>query len=187
MLIRKWVEVCCNTQWDQAHSWQLGRLLLLDHRIESGLRRKIRMFEDEAFFHQPKTFLPESDDRPFSRVHECSFAWNTKDLGKAVERNNNLNVSNDKGNGNYLVDISSDPNTLIEFEDKQRTNLFVDNKKTIKVDGGKDLANVRVIKKNNGNVKCQDEEQISMRKLEYRVKEHYERDDDDDHDGTKDL
>ncbi|GKE08340.1 hypothetical protein Tco_1411891 [Tanacetum coccineum] len=129
----------------------------------------------------------ESGDKPFSRVHECSFAWNMKDLGKVVERKNDLNVSNDKGNGNCLVDISSDPNTLVEFEDKQRTNLFVDNQKTIKVDGGKYLANAGVIKKNNRNVKCQDEEQISMRKLEYRVKEHYERDDDDDHDGTKDL
>ncbi|GJW87794.1 hypothetical protein Tco_0163134 [Tanacetum coccineum] len=42
-------------------------------------------------------------------------------------------------------------------------------------------------RKNNGNVKCQDEEQISMRELEYRIEEHYERDDDDDHDGTKDF
>ncbi|GKE73262.1 hypothetical protein Tco_1535303, partial [Tanacetum coccineum] len=40
-------------------------------------------------------------------------------------------------------------------------------------------------RKNNGNVKCQDEEQISMREVEYRIEEHYERDDDDDHDGTK--
>ncbi|GJV87835.1 putative reverse transcriptase domain-containing protein, partial [Tanacetum coccineum] len=40
-------------------------------------------------------------------------------------------------------------------------------------------------RKNNGNVKCQDEEQISMRELEYRIEDHYERDDDDDHDGTK--
>ncbi|GJW38984.1 hypothetical protein Tco_0064829 [Tanacetum coccineum] len=73
------------------------------------------------------------------------------------------------------------------------------------VNSGKDLANVGVIdvrgvddttfmkeasledRKYNGNVKCKDKEQISMRELEYRVKEHYEREDDDDHDGTKDF
>ncbi|GJX94479.1 hypothetical protein Tco_0349065 [Tanacetum coccineum] len=40
----------------------------------------------------------------------------------------------------------SDPNTLIELKDKQRINFFVDIQKTIKVDGGKDLGNVGVIK-----------------------------------------
>ncbi|GJS40102.1 hypothetical protein Tco_0565145 [Tanacetum coccineum] len=59
----------------------------------------------------------------------------------------------------------------------------------IKVDSGKDMANVGVIedRKYNENVKCQDKEQKSMRELEYRVKEHYEREDDDDHDGTEDF
>nr|GEX17887.1 hypothetical protein [Tanacetum cinerariifolium] len=147
---------------------------------------------------------------------------------------NYLIVSNDKGNGNCLVDISSDPDTLVEFKNKQGANLFVDIQKTIKVDGEKDLANVGVIevrrvndttfmkesllkvlkdrffgvretwglmmlenveggvlqykdRKNNRQVKSQYEEQISMRELEYLIEEHYESDDDDDHDGTKDL
>ncbi|GJW19968.1 putative reverse transcriptase domain-containing protein [Tanacetum coccineum] len=40
-------------------------------------------------------------------------------------------------------------------------------------------------KENSENVKCQDEEQISMRELEYRIEKHYERDDDDDYDVAK--
>ncbi|GJY70511.1 uncharacterized mitochondrial protein-like protein [Tanacetum coccineum] len=42
-------------------------------------------------------------------------------------------------------------------------------------------------RENNGNVKCQDKEQISMQELEYRIEEHYERDDDDDRDRAKDF
>ncbi|GJY70374.1 hypothetical protein Tco_0474077 [Tanacetum coccineum] len=63
-----------------------------------------------------------------------------------MKRENDLIVSNDEGNGNCLVDISSDPNTLVEFKNEHSANLFVDIQKEIKVDGGKDLANVGIIK-----------------------------------------
>ncbi|GJX62716.1 hypothetical protein Tco_0295616 [Tanacetum coccineum] len=53
---------------------------------------------------------------------------------------------NDKGKGNCLDDISSDQNTFVECNNEHGANLFVDIQKTIKVDGGKDLANVGVIK-----------------------------------------
>ncbi|GJS18656.1 hypothetical protein Tco_0413128 [Tanacetum coccineum] len=65
---------------------------------------------------------------------------------KAIERNNNLIVSDDEGNGDRLIDISSDSNTLIEFKDEQGTNLFINMKKAIKVDGREDLRNDGVCK-----------------------------------------
>ncbi|GKD07690.1 hypothetical protein Tco_1187375 [Tanacetum coccineum] len=99
------------------------------------------LMEDEALENILKKFR-KFLGLPISSVHACCFAWNMKDLGKVVERKNDLLVSNDKGDRDCLVDISSDPNTLVEFENKQRTNFFVDIQKTIKVDGEKDLANV---------------------------------------------
>ncbi|GJT83910.1 hypothetical protein Tco_1058252 [Tanacetum coccineum] len=193
----------------------------------------------------------ERCNRPINCVYVCSFAWNTKNIRKTVERKNDFLVFDDKGNRDCLVNVLSDPNTIVEFKDKQWTNFFVDMQKTIKVDGEKDLGNVGIIKEgwindstfmkeasfevfkygsfivretlgtvmhgdivggvlvvfmndfrhfepkriistnntkdreNNGNVKHQDKEQISMREFEYRIEEHYERDDDDDHDGLK--
>ncbi|GJS21572.1 hypothetical protein Tco_0450204 [Tanacetum coccineum] len=44
MLLREWVEVP-------------GRFVL-DLRVEIKLRRKMRMFDGEAFSHQPRTFSP---------------------------------------------------------------------------------------------------------------------------------
>ncbi|GJZ99123.1 hypothetical protein Tco_0671674 [Tanacetum coccineum] len=84
-------------------------------------------------------------NRPLSGEHACSFAWNTKDLSKLVKTKSNLIVSNDEGNGNCLVDILNDPNTLVEFKNKQGAKNFVDIQKAKKVDCGKDLANVGII------------------------------------------
>nr|GEY98210.1 hypothetical protein [Tanacetum cinerariifolium] len=78
------------------------------------------------------------------RTYKVSPCW--LDLGNVVERKNDIKVSNDKGNRDCLIDVLSDPNTLVEFKDNQRTNFFIDIQKTIKVDGRKDLANVGVIK-----------------------------------------
>ncbi|GJT30184.1 hypothetical protein Tco_0910459 [Tanacetum coccineum] len=200
--VLEWVEVGHNIQGDQECSCQPGRFVL-DLGVEIELRRKMRMFEGDAFSHQPRTFHPslgershdmvckemcigcrtlldgenmpieaskkhstgkhhyvifddanhplghvigkaeefsickikehdqrsevggigidafrKSGDRPFSGVHTCSFTCNMQDLGKLMQRKNDFIVSNDKGSGNRLVDISSDPNTLVELENK---------------------------------------------------------------------
>ncbi|GJS56251.1 hypothetical protein Tco_0629613 [Tanacetum coccineum] len=92
------------------------------------------------------SFLKRSNGL-INRVHASSLAWNTNFFGKTVERKNDFKVSSDEGNRDSLVDVSSDPNTLVEFENKQRTNLFIDIQKTIKVNGRKDLTNIGVINK----------------------------------------
>nr|GEZ64914.1 hypothetical protein [Tanacetum cinerariifolium] len=128
MLLQEWVEVSFNTQPNRECSCQPGRFVL-NLEVEIELKRRMKMFKGEGL----------------KSVHAFPFAWDAEDLGKLVERNNNLIVSNDEGKGNGLVDISSDLNTLEKFKDKQRTKLFIDIQKTIKIDGREDLANGEVI------------------------------------------
>ncbi|GJS99796.1 putative reverse transcriptase domain-containing protein, partial [Tanacetum coccineum] len=143
-----WFIVINNPFW-KVKSAQMGGSLVYDSVIVEALLYTVKYWHQLlAFKVKPKSspiLLLTFSSIIFSSVHACSFTWDTKDLGKVVERKNDLKVSNDKGNRDCLVDVSSDPNTLVEFKDKQRTNLFVDIQKIIKVDGKKDLANVRVI------------------------------------------
>ncbi|GJS02091.1 uncharacterized mitochondrial protein-like protein [Tanacetum coccineum] len=62
----------------------------------------------------------------------------------AGKRKNNFLVSDDESNIDCLITVSSDPNTFVEFKNKQGTNLFVDIQKTIKVNGRENVGNVGV-------------------------------------------
>ncbi|GJT22122.1 hypothetical protein Tco_0892059 [Tanacetum coccineum] len=134
---------------DDASSLQPRTFLLIPRRgsfIEDGVMNKDGVIQRGVIDRIRIDAFWERCNRPINRVHACSFAWNTEYFGKMVEKKNGFKVSNDEGNRDCLVDVSSYPNTLVEFEDKQRTNFFVDIQKAIKVDGGKDLGNVGVIK-----------------------------------------
>ncbi|GJR61818.1 hypothetical protein Tco_1503980 [Tanacetum coccineum] len=113
--------------------------------IEDGVTDKDWMIQRSVIDRIWVDALWERCNRPINREHISTFAWNTKNFGKTVERKNDFKVSNNEGNRDYLVDVTSDLNTLVEFEDKQWKIFFVDIQKAIKVDGRKDLGNVGVI------------------------------------------
>ncbi|GJW65469.1 zf-CCHC domain-containing protein [Tanacetum coccineum] len=151
---------------DDASSLQPRTFLLIPRRgsfIEDGVTNKDGVIQKGVIDRIRIDAFWERCNRPINRVHACSFAWNTEYFGKMVKRKNGFKVSNDEGNRDCLVDVSSYSNTLIEFKDKQRTNFFVDIQKAIKVDGGKNLGNVGVIKEGWVN------DTIFMKKVSFEV------------------
>ncbi|GJY33274.1 hypothetical protein Tco_0417743 [Tanacetum coccineum] len=65
-------------------------------------------------------------NRPFGHEHAYTLTRNTKNSSKFLESETNLNIVDNKGNGNSFVQVSNESNASIELKDKHEANLFID-------------------------------------------------------------